>query len=42
MIYSIKETRSEVHLDPELERLALGFLQEEEETPSVREEGRCC
>jgi hypothetical protein len=30
MIYSVKQTRSEVHLDPELERLALGFLQEEE------------
>jgi hypothetical protein len=30
MIYSVIETRSTIHLDPELERLALGFLQEEE------------
>jgi hypothetical protein len=30
MIYSVIETRSEIHLDPELERLALGFLKEEE------------
>jgi hypothetical protein len=37
MVYSVRETRSEIHLDPELERLALGFLKEEERR---REEDR--
>jgi hypothetical protein len=32
MMHSLaqNQTRQEIHLDPELERLALGFLQEEE------------
>jgi hypothetical protein len=30
MVYSVRDSRSVIHLDPELERLARGFLQEEE------------
>jgi hypothetical protein len=31
MVYSVTQSRSEIHLDPELERLALGYLQDQEQ-----------